>query len=122
MRRSLNLPISFLLYALFASSCVPALLFAQGGLVPVPPRAEGDGPFDRLILHGAILIDGTGAIKLSASNEVSCVGGVSYTIKDGIVYDARKLLADVRKMVQDAAAKENFEFAQPEMKKVAINK
>ncbi|MGH9460176.1 MAG: amidohydrolase family protein [Vicinamibacteria bacterium] len=26
-----------------------------------PPRAEGEGPFDRLILRGAIVIDGTGA-------------------------------------------------------------
>jgi hypothetical protein len=25
--------------------------------------------------------------------------GVKYTIKDGIIYDARKLLADVRRMV-----------------------
>ena len=28
---------------------------------PAPPRAEGDGPFERLIIRGAILIDGTGA-------------------------------------------------------------
>ena len=27
------------------------------------------------------------------------VGGVKYTIKDGIVYDARELRADVRAMV-----------------------
>src|SRR5438093_4182723 len=26
-----------------------------------PPRAEGEGPFERLILRGSILIDGTGA-------------------------------------------------------------
>ncbi len=36
---------------------------------------------------------GTGAIKVTAKNEVVRVGGVKYTIKDGIVYDARKLLA-----------------------------
>lgn len=28
---------------------------------PVPDRAEGEGPFERLILRGAIIIDGTGA-------------------------------------------------------------
>jgi hypothetical protein len=28
------------------------------------------------------------------------VGGVRYTIKDGIVYDAKKLLADVAAMVE----------------------
>jgi len=30
------------------------------------------------------------------------VGGVRYTIKDGIVFDAKALLADVRRMVADA--------------------
>ena len=29
--------------------------------LPAPDRAEGEGPFDRLILRGGILIDGTGA-------------------------------------------------------------
>jgi hypothetical protein len=33
------------------------------------------------------------------------VGGVKYTIKDGIVYDAKKLLADVRAMVAEAKAR-----------------
>ncbi len=28
------------------------------------------------------------------------IGGVKYTIKDGIVYDAKKLLADVAAMVE----------------------
>jgi len=45
---------------------------------------------------------GTGAIRVSEENEVSRVGGVRYTIKDGIVYDARQLLADVREMVSKA--------------------
>jgi imidazolonepropionase-like amidohydrolase len=34
---------------------------AQASVRPGPARAEGDGPFDRLILRGGILIDGTGA-------------------------------------------------------------
>ncbi|MEZ5462123.1 amidohydrolase family protein [Dokdonella sp.] len=42
---------------------------------------------------------GTGHIKLDAEGKLSRVGGVDYTIKDGIVYDAKALLADVRKMV-----------------------
>ena len=29
------------------------------------------------------------------------VGGVKYTIKDGIVYDAKQLLADVARMVEE---------------------
>lgn len=48
---------------------------------------------------------GTGALKLDDKNEPVRVGGVRYTIKDGIVYDAPKLLADVRRMVRDAKAK-----------------
>jgi len=38
---------------------------------------------------------------------------VRYTIKDGIVYDAPKLLADVRRMVNEAKQKENFSLQQP---------
>jgi hypothetical protein len=37
---------------------------------------------------------------------VERVGGVKYTIKDGIVYDARRLLADVARMVEEAKAGE----------------
>ena len=49
---------------------------------------------------------GTGAIKLNdATNQVERVGGVRFTIKDGIVYDARKLLADVERMVMEARNK-----------------
>ncbi|WP_420151452.1 amidohydrolase family protein [Spirosoma sp.] len=56
---------------------------------------------------------GTGAIHLNEKNEVERVGGVTYTVKDGVVYDAKKLLADVRKMVAEAKQKENFEITQP---------
>ncbi len=56
---------------------------------------------------------GTGAIKVKDKNEVTRVGGVKYTVKDGVIYDAKKLLADVRKMVADAKTKENFEITQP---------
>jgi imidazolonepropionase-like amidohydrolase len=44
---------------------------------------------------------GTGAVRLNdATGKVERVGGIRYTIKDGIVYDARKLLADVARMVE----------------------
>jgi hypothetical protein len=56
---------------------------------------------------------GTGAIKVNDKNEVTRVGGVKYTVKDGVIYDAKKLLSDVRKMVSDAKTKENFEITQP---------
>jgi imidazolonepropionase-like amidohydrolase len=50
---------------------------------------------------------GTGAIKLNdQTNQVERVGGVKYTIKDGIVYDAKKLLADVERIVATAKAAE----------------
>lgn len=39
----------------------PGAVLAQAGADNIPRRAEGDGPFDRLILRGANLIDGTGA-------------------------------------------------------------
>ncbi len=59
---------------------------------------------------------GTGAIKLTEQNEVVRVGGVKYTIKDGIVYDAKKLLADVKKMVDAKKAETNYKIYQPGMK------
>ncbi len=49
------------------------------------------------------LLYGTGHIRINDSTgQVERVGGVKYTIKDGIVYDAKRLLADVRQIVQDA--------------------
>ena len=58
---------------------------------------------------------GTGAIKLTKDNEVVRVGGVKYTIKDGIVYDAKRLLADVKTMVDKEKAKTNWKLKQPGM-------
>ncbi|HXV85909.1 MAG TPA: amidohydrolase family protein [Gemmatimonadales bacterium] len=43
---------------------------------------------------------GTGAVRLNdQTKKPERVGGIRYTIKDGIVYDARQLLADVAAMV-----------------------
>jgi hypothetical protein len=43
---------------------------------------------------------GTGALRLNdRTGQVERVGGIKYTIKDGIVYDAKRLLADVAAMV-----------------------
>ena len=56
---------------------------------------------------------GTGAIKLDQNNEPVRVGGVKYTIKDGIIYDAKKLLADVRRMVRESKDRERKEITQP---------
>jgi hypothetical protein len=45
---------------------------------------------------------GTGHFRLNDSNQPTRVGGVRYTIKDGIVYDAGELLSDIRRMVEGA--------------------
>jgi imidazolonepropionase-like amidohydrolase len=67
-------------------------------------------------LENIAALYGTGAIKLNEQNETVRVGAVRYTIKDGIVYDAPKLLADVRRMVREAKAKEKFTITQPGVK------
>ena len=56
---------------------------------------------------------GTGAIKLTDDNQVVRVGGVKYTVKDGIVYDAKKLLDDVKKIVAEDKATTGFVIKQP---------
>ncbi len=60
---------------------------------------------------------GTGAIKLDENGVVKRIGGVKYTIKDGIVYDAKKLLEDVKNIVDEAKKKEHFEITQPGVEK-----
>jgi imidazolonepropionase-like amidohydrolase len=52
-------------------------------------------------LQNMKVLYGTGALKLDENNEVTRVGGVRYTVKDGIVYDAKKLLEDVKRMVDE---------------------
>ncbi len=64
-------------------------------------------------LQNLQVLYGTGAIKLTDDNKVVRVGGVKYTIKDGIVYDAKKLLADVKKIVANEKAKTGFVLKQP---------
>lgn len=48
---------------------------------------------------------GTGIETLASDGRVVLGGGVKYTIKDGIVFDAPKLLTDVREMVAKAKQK-----------------
>lgn len=56
---------------------------------------------------------GTGAIKVNENNEDVRVGGVRYTIKDGIVYNAKELLKDIEEMVQKAKTESNYKIEQP---------
>jgi len=56
---------------------------------------------------------GMGAIKLDEKDQPVRVGGVKYTIKDGVVYDAKRLLADVRALVREAKDRDGKEIRQP---------
>ena len=56
---------------------------------------------------------GTGAIKLTKENKVVRVGGVKHTIRQGVIYDSKKLLSEVKKMVDQAKKKEGFILTQP---------
>ena len=52
-------------------------------------------------LHNLKSLYGTGVPKLNDANQqLERVGGVTWTVKDGIVYDAKRLLADVREQVR----------------------
>lgn len=55
---------------------------------------------DQNPLQNLQVLYGTGAIGLNKNNEVVRMGGVKYTVKDGIIYDAKKLLEDVKNMVK----------------------
>ena len=57
----------------------------------------GENPVENIkVLYG------TGAVRLNNDTaEAELVGGVLYTIKDGIIYDAKQLLKDVEMMVKE---------------------
>ena len=58
-------------------------------------------------LENLKLLYGTGHMRLSPETQrVERVGGVRWTIKDGIIYDARALLASVEAMVAEQRARE----------------
>lgn len=64
-------------------------------------------------LENLKVLYGTGAIKLTEDNEVVRVGGVKYTIKDGIIYDAKALLREVKQMVDAEKKRLNYQIKQP---------
>lgn len=68
-------------------------------------------------LQNLKVLYGTGAVSLTEDNEVVRKGGVKYTIKDGIIYDAKALLKEVKDMVDAAKEKEGFSISQPGVNK-----
>ena len=63
---------------------------------------------DQNPLENLKVLYGTGFSKLNdSSGNMERVGGVKFTIKDGIVYDAKKLLADTAAMVERAKARQH---------------
>ena len=49
-------------------------------------------------------------------NDVIRSGGVKFTVKDGIIYDAKRLLLEVKQMVDEKKLEENWELKQPGIK------
>ena len=64
-------------------------------------------------LRNLKVLYGTGHFRLDDNNKATRVGGVNYTVKDGIVYDAKLLLAQVRTMVKQAKAKHINSLTRP---------
>ncbi|HET7745689.1 MAG TPA: amidohydrolase family protein [Vicinamibacteria bacterium] len=87
-------------------------LAAEIGSIEVGKRADFVVVEENPLAHLGSLY-GTGAIRVGADNVPVRVGGVKYTIKDGIVYDARRLLADVRRIVRETKDREKVEIRQP---------
>jgi hypothetical protein len=96
----------------------PLEIIRSATLYPAQALAEPQGkPIEFGLIRPGLLADmvlvdqnplanlkvlyGTGALRLNdRTGKVERVGGVKYTIKDGIVYDAKKLLEDVAAMVR----------------------
>lgn len=57
---------------------------------------------ERNPLDNLKVLYGTGYLSLQADGTTARVGGVKYTIKDGVIYDAMALLSDVADMVAEA--------------------
>lgn len=72
-------------------------------------------------LENLKVLYGTGAIKLNEKNEVKRVGGVKFTIKDGIIYDSKKLLEEVKDKVKKSKKELNYKIYQPGERDSKIN-
>ena len=59
------------------------------------------------------MLYGTGSVKMLDNGDVVRVGGVKYTVKEGVIYDAKKLLAEVKAMVDEDKAKTGAKIVRP---------
>lgn len=55
-----------------------------------------------LLLSLCVCFIATSELAVAKDNKSTRVGGVNYTVKDGIIYDAKALLADVSALVKTA--------------------
>jgi N-acetylglucosamine-6-phosphate deacetylase len=90
-----------------ATTYNPALTIAEAEGKPMEVGVVRAGMLADMVivdqnpLKNLKVLYGTGAVRLNdRTGRVERVGGIKYTIKDGIVYDAKKLLADVAAMVE----------------------
>lgn len=60
-------------------------------------------------LHNLKVLYGTGAVRLNdKTGKPERIGGVKYTIKDGVIYDAKQLLKDVEEMANKQKRERNI--------------
>ena len=64
-------------------------------------------------LQNLKVLYGTGSIRIDENNKPIRVGGVKYTVKDGIVYDAKKLLEDVKAIVDKQKEEDGVNITHP---------
>jgi imidazolonepropionase-like amidohydrolase len=90
-----------------AATYNPAMTLAEAAGKPIDRGAVRAGLLADMVivdqnpLKNLKVLYGTGALKLNdQTGKPEWIGGIKYTIKDGIVYDAKKLLADVGAMVE----------------------
>jgi len=77
---------------------ITSLSFAQDNQVkPAPDRAEGEGPFERLIIRGATLIDGSGAPP---------IGPVDIVIENNMIVDVKVIGAPFLEIDQEKRPKD----------------
>lgn len=87
--------------------------FGYGAKAPITTAAQAKAWVNENAKKGADGIKFFGAIRIDENNEPIRVGGVKHTVKDGIVYDAKKLLEDLKAMVDKHKAEEGFTITQP---------